>query len=1063
MPWAVERGHGCPEGRPWAVVKHDGEVEGCHATEAGARAQQRALYATEEGAARWEALVDGVDFATDDEDEDEPPPVILPPGERVDVDEATIREWEERVAAVVAAMARRWRRRIARRLAAAGRTDEGLIGGVPDPAEWAELMEESLRPVLLAAAGDAFDRAVAAAERAGRDVAGEIEARDVIVAGVVAVLIRSFAATGARVSSRVAEAAGAAQVAGGTAAQVVRDLGLRGEAPGPLSTPVARNLGANAGRAALAAAAYEVASRHEGTKTWRCLFVRSRETHIKAHGQTVPTDGFFVVGGHTARFPHDPNLPADELCNCRCWATYVIAEAAQATPLAASGARQEMAADAGQRRRGIMVSVEPTDEQRAALALPASEGGVPPEELHVTLGYFGGVDELEDGEAVACRDAISEAVAVTAEWGAPLDGSITGVTTLGDDDPPAQVGLVDAVGLGELRAGLVAALREKGADEWLRTNHDFLAHLTLAYRDAPLDESVTGAPLRFDALWLHFGEEPAERFPLAGPRAVGGADVHSTVDEEAEMSTTELARKLVAAAVAEHDADADALLAELAETFEALGLPTIEVEDEDGEVVIEEEGPESDEDGEDEDEAPVGRRPEWRGPILPLNHLSGDRRIVAADGVTWRNVAEATLPLMLQTVNAAGHDGAEHAGRITSLEVRDGFVWAEGAYADSPAGQKARELVESEQMRGVSVDMDDCMSVIAELGSIPGVELGDDADESMPVELIVQSRIMGVTLLPFPAFQEAFIAPVEKEALALAASGGVVEGRVFRSVMGARLEPVTDAPAASVGALVASAAVVAAPDAAPGAWFEPSKMDEPWGFTVEDDGRVHGLVLEWATAHIGFPGRNVYAPRTDDFRRFYGGRRYVTAAGTQVPVGPLVMDTVHPDLALSASDAQAFYAHTGSIVAAIRLHVNRWGIEATGALLPGVTPDQVTRLRLADVSPDWRPVDGQSKVCAVLAVPLSGFPGLALAASGGGVETLRPRALLGRDGELLAMVAVGAVRRARPLSLEVLEERVVRVESHLRGARARAAAGVFGLAPSSRRDRAAAALERLGL
>lgn len=48
MPWEILPDHPqCPEGRPYAVVKADGEIEGCHATEEAAKAQQDALYASE--------------------------------------------------------------------------------------------------------------------------------------------------------------------------------------------------------------------------------------------------------------------------------------------------------------------------------------------------------------------------------------------------------------------------------------------------------------------------------------------------------------------------------------------------------------------------------------------------------------------------------------------------------------------------------------------------------------------------------------------------------------------------------------------------------------------------------------------------------------------------------------------------------------------------------------------------------------------------------------------------------------------------------------------------------
>ena len=69
MPWEILPDHPqCPEGRPYAVVKADGEIEGCHATEEAARAQQDALYASE---------ADDVDEESEGEDETGVQPVAL--------------------------------------------------------------------------------------------------------------------------------------------------------------------------------------------------------------------------------------------------------------------------------------------------------------------------------------------------------------------------------------------------------------------------------------------------------------------------------------------------------------------------------------------------------------------------------------------------------------------------------------------------------------------------------------------------------------------------------------------------------------------------------------------------------------------------------------------------------------------------------------------------------------------------------------------------------------------------------------------------------------------------
>jgi hypothetical protein len=45
---------------------------------------------------------------------------------------------------------------------------------------------------------------------------------------------------------------------------------------------------------------------------------RTRDSHLEAHGQVVPVDQPFVVGGAEGMYPHDPTLPIGERANCRC-------------------------------------------------------------------------------------------------------------------------------------------------------------------------------------------------------------------------------------------------------------------------------------------------------------------------------------------------------------------------------------------------------------------------------------------------------------------------------------------------------------------------------------------------------------------------------------------------------------------------------------------------------------------------------------------------------------------------------------------------------------------------
>ncbi len=56
----------------------------------------------------------------------------------------------------------------------------------------------------------------------------------------------------------------------------------------------------------------------EGRIWYAALDSRVRDSHAIAHGQWAPITGYFEVGGHLARIPGDPNLPAEEIVNCRC-------------------------------------------------------------------------------------------------------------------------------------------------------------------------------------------------------------------------------------------------------------------------------------------------------------------------------------------------------------------------------------------------------------------------------------------------------------------------------------------------------------------------------------------------------------------------------------------------------------------------------------------------------------------------------------------------------------------------------------------------------------------------
>ena len=61
----------------------------------------------------------------------------------------------------------------------------------------------------------------------------------------------------------------------------------------------------------------------EVLKTWVAILDnKTRATHAEADFQQVNVSDDFFIGGNRAKFPRDPNLPAEESINCRCIADY---------------------------------------------------------------------------------------------------------------------------------------------------------------------------------------------------------------------------------------------------------------------------------------------------------------------------------------------------------------------------------------------------------------------------------------------------------------------------------------------------------------------------------------------------------------------------------------------------------------------------------------------------------------------------------------------------------------------------------------------------------------------
>lgn len=396
---------------------------------------------------------------------------------------------------------------------------------------------------------------------------------------------------------------------------------------------------------------------------------------------------------------------------------------------------------------------------------------------------------------------------------------------------------------------------------------------------------------------------------------------------------------------------------------------------------------------------------DWEGILAIEDTPTSDGRMFAAGALVWRTLP---LTLSLQTVTAPGHDGGVVCGSICEIERVGNNIIGRGRFSSTEAGELARTLIGEGSLHGVSIDVAAAIVVYTNEDG-EEVEMVDAMFGEPATAVFVEAEMMGAHLTPFPAFADARVDLIDT-ATSLVATAAPGTWRLTGPAFFTLLDGTT-----RTDALVASAApTILAPPASLFA-LKPNTT-EPFSVgTPLPDGTVpvYGLLADWNIPHIGHGGRKVYPPRGDDFAHFYTGKHVTTREGERIPTGPIFIDTVHPNLAAQASDAQAFYAHTGAAVADVHLYNGEHGIVAAGVLRPGIDELAAIRFERSDVSPDWRWVNGRHRMIAILAVNASGFPVPYVEGIAASAGQLRSWVAYASDGEPLAMVAVGAPVRER--------------------------------------------------
>ena len=392
--------------------------------------------------------------------------------------------------------------------------------------------------------------------------------------------------------------------------------------------------------------------------------------------------------------------------------------------------------------------------------------------------------------------------------------------------------------------------------------------------------------------------------------------------------------------------------------------------------------------------------------VIPEGKESGDGRKFRKGSIEYR---ELPLPLLWQVKTADGHDGSVVVGRIDHMERTDGGIGnAYGVFDVSEYGKEAERMVRDGFIRGVSADLDKFEA--SEEKAEENTELGEKKKKKIGGGKIDidHARVMAVTIVPKPAFQECRIYIEENTD-----AGESQEENMRQIPDGVYVEDIEDADAQAIVACGMIAGAI--PAVPPAEWFANPNLKAPTPLTVTDEGRVFGHIAAWHVNHIGMTA-GTKPPRSKSKYAYFHTGVLRADDGKDYPVGQLTLAGGHASLEASAMDAARHYDDTGSAIADVYAGEDAYGIWVSGGLRPAATPEQIRALRASAPSGDWRPINGALELVAVCQVNVPGFP--------------IARAYVA-SGQVYALVAAGAQVLAKMKSdpMTELAQRVATLES----------------------------------
>lgn len=152
----------------------------------------------------------------------------------------------------------------------------------------------------------------------------------------------------------------------------------------------------------------------------------------------------------------------------------------------------------------------------------------------------------------------------------------------------------------------------------------------------------------------------------------------------------------------------------------------------------------------------------WKGLIAPVEVPTGDGRMFASGKMTHRPVP---FPLMVR-FTSGGHDGAMPVGTVDRIFDGPGGYWGEGEFLDAemvPEVPRAIYMLQKKVM-GPSVDLDRDFTVEA---------IAHPSRVNKKAGLFREYNVIGITLVPMPAFHQVHMSVDNEQDKALLASAGV--------------------------------------------------------------------------------------------------------------------------------------------------------------------------------------------------------------------------------------------------------------------------------------------------